>query len=140
MKVPDEEKLEALAQLLAEDVPFRQASKRAGYVHYWKGQALERTKRPGVVARVSEIRRAKALEAVDLTPMIKALMDAAESANDQLKQTPAGLTAIRGLLVEAARLKGLAPPPPPLQTPQPRRRMTDEEWMETFAPKPGAGA
>ena len=138
--VLDDKRREALAQLLAEDVPFRQASKQAGYVHCWKGRALKRTKRPDVVARVAEIRRAKAVEVADLTPMINALMAAAESATDELKQTPAGLTAIRGLLVEAARLKGLAPPAPPLELPQPRRRMTDEEWMETFAPKPGAGA
>ena len=134
----NEEKLEALAQLLAEDVPYRQASKRAGYAHYWKTAALERSKRAGVVARVAEIRRAKALEATDLTPMIDALMAAAKNAQEKLEKTPAGLTAIRGLLVEAARLKGLAPPPPPLQSMQPRRRMTDEEWMETFAPKPGS--
>lgn len=92
-----------------------------------------------MVARVAEIRRAKALEGADLTPMIDALMAAAKDAQDNKEQTPATLTAIRGLLVEAARLKGLAPPPP-AQPPQPRRRMTDEEWMATFAPKPGAGA
>jgi hypothetical protein len=137
--VLDDEKREALAQLLARDVPFRQASKQAGYVHCWKSRALARTKRADVAQRVAEIRRARALEATDLTPMIDALMAAAEKAQAELEKTPAGLTAIRGLLVEAARLKGLAPPPP-LQAPQPRVRMTDEEWMETFAPKPGAGA
>jgi len=138
--VSNEEKLETLAQLLAKDVPMRQASKQAGYAHYFKSKALERTKRAGVVARVAEIRRAKALEAADLTPMIDALMATARDAQDKQEKTPATLTAIRGLLVEAARLKGLAPPPPSPQTPQPRQRMTDEEWMETFAPKPGAGA
>lgn len=137
--VRDEEKLEALAQLLAKDVPMRQASKQAGYAHYFKSKAEERTKRPRVVARVAEIRRAKALEAADLTPMIDALMAAAKEAQNMKEKTPATLTAIRGLLVEAARLKGLAPPPPPPPA-QPRRRMTDEEWMETFAPKPGDGA
>ena len=102
--------------------------------------ALKRTRRADVVARVAEIRRAKALEAADLTPMIDALMATAKQAREEGKKSPAVLTAIRGLLVEAARLKGLAPPPPPLQARQPRVRMTDEEWMATFAPKPGAGA
>ena len=138
--VSNEEKLEALAQLLAKDVPMRQASKQAGYAHYFKSIALERTKQPGVVARVAEIRRARALEAADLTPMIDALMAAAKEAQDKEEKTPAGLTAIRGLLVEAARLKGLAPPPLPAQPMQPRRRMTDEEWMEAFAPKLGTGS
>jgi hypothetical protein len=137
--VSDEEKLEALAQLLAKDVPMRQASKQAGYVHYFKSKADERTKRPRVVARVAEIRRAKAFEAADLTPMIDALMTAANDAQAKPEKSAATLTAIRGLLVEAARLKGLAPPPP-APPPQPRRRMSDEEWMATFAPKPGAGA
>jgi len=138
--VLEDKRREALAQRLAEDVPFRQASKQAGYVHGWKARALQRTKRADVVARVAEIRRAKALEAADLTPMVNALMAAAKDAQDKPEQTPATLTAIRKLLVEAARLKGLAPPPPPLQPVQPRRRMTDEEWMATFAPKPGGEA
>jgi hypothetical protein len=138
--VLDNRRWETLAQRLAGDVPFRQASKQAGYGHRWKERALKRTKRADVVARVAEIRRAKALEAADLTPMIDALMAAAKDAQDMTEKTPATLTAIRGLLVEAARLKGLAPPPLPAQPAQPRRRMTDEEWMETFAPKLGAGA
>ena len=137
--VLDNRRWETLAQRLAEDVPFRQASKQAGYVHRWKERALKRTKRADVVARVAEIHRAKALEAADLTPMIDALMATAKQAREEGKKSPAALTAIRGLLVEAARLRGLAPPPPPLQARQPRTRMTDEEWMATFAPKPGAG-
>lgn len=137
--VLDNKRWETLAQRLAGDVPFRQASKQAGYVHGWKARTLKRTKRADVAARVAEIRRARALEAADLTPMIDALMAAARDAQDKPEKTPSTLTAIRKLLVEAARLKGLAPPPPPQQAPQPRRRMTDEEWMETFAPKPGTG-
>jgi len=136
--VLDDKRREALAQLLAEDVPPRQASRAAGYVHCWKSRALARIERPDVIARVAEIRRAKALAASDLTPMIDALMRAAELVVDL--KTPAGLTAIRGLLVEAALLKGLPPSSPPLEPMKPRRRMTDEEWMETFAPKPETGS
>lgn len=131
----NEEKREAMAQLLAEDVAPGLASKQAGYVDHAKKRALEQAERPDMVARVAAIRRAKAREASDVTPMIDALMTAAELVSDL--KTPAGLTAIRGLLVEAARLKGMAPPPAALQPLQPRRHMTDEEWMETFAPKPG---
>jgi hypothetical protein len=133
--VLDNRRWETLAQRLAGDVPFRQASKQAGYARPWKARALERSKRADVVARVAEIRRAKALEAADLTPMIDALMATAGNAQQTPEQTPATLAAIRGLLAEAARLKGLAPPPPEPPR-QPRRRMTDEEWMEAFAPKP----
>jgi hypothetical protein len=135
------EKREALAQLLAENVPPGPASKQAGYAHCWKDPAQARANRADTVTRVAEIRRAKAHAATDLTPMIDALMAAASGKDaDELKKTAAGLTAIRGLLVEAARLKGLAPPAPHLQPSQSRTRMTDEEWMEAFAPKPGAGS
>jgi hypothetical protein len=85
----------------------------------------------------AEIGREQLLAAADLVPVITQLMDLAGEARDL--GTAAGMNAARGLLVEAARLKGLLKTegveearPGHIQTPV----MTTEEWMAAFAPNP----
>jgi hypothetical protein len=79
--------------------------------------------------------REQLLAAADLTPVIAQLMDLAREAQDL--GTAAAMSAARGLLIEAARLKGLLAEQCPQATSGRLRepQLTKEEWVEIFGPK-----
>lgn len=83
----------------------------------------------------AEIEREQLLAAADFVPVIARLMDLARQARDL--GTPAAMNAARGLLVEAARLKGLLAEQSPEARPEPilPPRTTKEEWVEIYGPK-----
>jgi hypothetical protein len=83
----------------------------------------------------AEIGREQLLAAADLAPVIAQLMDLATQAGDL--GTAAGMNAARGLLIEAARLKGLLAEQFPESRPGPilPPQLTKEEWVEIFGPK-----
>jgi len=83
----------------------------------------------------AEIKREELIAAADLAPVIAQLMDLAAQARDL--GTPAAMNAARGLLVEAARLKGLLAEQCPEARPQRPLppQLTKEEWVEIFGPK-----
>jgi len=136
MPVLDNAKLETFAQGLANDLTAEKAAKEAGYSDRSNHSRL-RAKREKVVVRVHEIRTARKGDP-DLGPVIDALMAAAKAAaeNTDTKLTPAGLLAIRALLAEAGRLKGLVPPAAQLEPWGIEPDLDDETWMARFGPKP----
>ncbi|MBA3812295.1 MAG: hypothetical protein H0X27_11765, partial [Caulobacteraceae bacterium] len=122
---------EAFAQALAGGASPGRAWAEAGYVGHGH-RARRRAADPAVKRRVAEIGREKTLAAKDLMPVIEEMMRLVKEASKL--DTAAGLTAARGLLAEAARLKGLLPEPPWAPEEPPRRRLTTEEWVAKYAP------
>ena len=95
---------EAFARALAMELPQTGASSEAGYTKDWR-HARERAETPDILARVTALRDALQLdETSDVAPVIEALMRLAKKAGDM--PTAAGMAAARGLLAEAAKLKG----------------------------------
>ncbi len=122
-------RLECFARALAGGAAPKAAALSAGYVAE-SDSAKARAARPPVLARVRELEVEAANEGRDLRPVITRLMTLATTASEL--GTVAGMVAAHGLLTEAAKLKGMLPPPP-----RPRiRSMGNAEWMATFAPKP----
>lgn len=121
---------EAFAQALAGGASPGRAWAEAGYVGHGH-RARRRAAHPSVTQRVAEIGREKTLAAKDLTPVIEEMMRLATTAGEL--NTVAGLTAARGLLAEAARLKGLLPEPPWVPEEQFPRELSHEEWMAKYA-------
>jgi hypothetical protein len=64
-------------------------------------------------------------------PLIDALMEAVEDARKL--DNAAAFVAVRGLIVEAARLKQMLPEHDPRTPPMPP--MTAEEWLRRFGPE-----
>ena len=123
---------EPFAQALSRDLDPVAAAREAGFKGN-KTQSCERALRPAVVARVEELRRRRDWGGSrDVGPLIDELMAAAQQA--RTLKTAAAFVAVRGLIVEAARLKKMLPAPE-----EPRRApMTQAEWLEKFAPKKSA--
>ena len=95
---------EALARALAKRLSLTTAAAEAGYARNWK-QARERAAAPHIVARVTELcDELHQDETSDVGPVINALMRLARKAGDM--PTAAAMVAARGLLAEAAKLKG----------------------------------
>ena len=117
---------EPFAQALSRDLHPVAAAKEAGFKGN-KTQSCERAQRPEVIARVEELRRRRDWGGSrDLGPMIDELMAAARQASTLT--TAAAFVAVRGLIVEAARLKQMLPEPEdesPLPPPT-----TPAEWLE----------
>jgi hypothetical protein len=119
---------EPFAQALSRDLNPVAAAKEAGFKGN-KTQSCERALRLEVVERVEELRRRRDWGGSrDVGPLIDELMAAVRQA--RTLKTAAAFVAVRGLIVEAARLKKMLPEP---QEP-PRRPMTAEEWEAKFAP------
>ncbi len=120
---------EPFAQALSRDLDPVAAAKEAGFKGN-KTQSCERALRPAVVARVKELRRRRDWGGSrDVRPLIDELMDAVQQA--RALKTAAAFVAVRGLIVEAARLKQM--PPLPEEPDEPP--MTPEEWLKEFGPK-----
>ena len=134
----EDERRERFAQGLARGAAASRAWEDAGYKR--KGpRARAAAKRKDMVARVKEIIRAREWGGSgDLAPVIDECMRLAIKARTM--NTAAAMVAARGLLAEAARLKGLlgaaAPAPDELSA---RPELTDDEWLARYAPTP-AGA
>ncbi len=133
MSALDDARREAFARQLALGFSPTQASLNSGYRRGKSVDVEKRQARPDVMARVAELRQEKARAAADLVPIIELLMEAATQAGKL--DAAQGFTAQRGLLAEAARLKGLLAPPPFTPSLPVERDMTDEEWLAAFAPK-----
>ena len=130
------EKLEALAQGLAAGMDPVSASTAAGYVGGANKRLTKRLKTPGVVGRVAELRWDASALSLDLGPVIDALMTGAKGAGDL--GSAAGFVAMRGMLVEAARLKSLVVlPPAPIRI-DPPRSLSEAEWLDRYGPKAAA--
>jgi hypothetical protein len=120
---------EPFAQALSRDLGPVAAAKEAGFKGN-KTQSCKRALRPEVVERVEELRRRRDWGGSrELGPLIDELMAAARQA--RTLKTAAAFVAVRGLIVEAARLKKMLPEP---ERPFPRQ-MTPEEWEAKYAPK-----
>ena len=134
----DDERREKFAQGLARGLTASRAWAAAGYAP--KGpRARLVAEREDVKARVTELIRAREWGGSgDLAPVINECMRLALVAGEL--PSAAGMVAARGLLAEAARLKGLlgaaAPAPDELSA---RPELTDDEWLAKYAPTP-AGA
>ena len=120
---------EATAQALSRDLNPQEAALEAGFTKA-QTQACKRALRPEIVARVEELRRLRDWGGSrDLGPLINELGAAVQDA--RTLKTAAAFVAVRGLIIEAARLKKMLPEPQ-----EPRRvPMTPEEWVAKFAPK-----
>jgi len=125
---------EMLAQALADGFTPGQASAKVGYKRKWGKDLAKRMAKPDLIARVAEIKRERALAVTDLEPVIKALMSAADTASGL--SSAAAFVAVRGLLVEAARLKGLVQPPAAPLAPR-VHTLSNEEWTAKHGPKSG---
>jgi hypothetical protein len=129
MAALENRRMEALAQGLADGLALHAATKAAGYSRQ-TGESRRRAARADVQARVAEIARERRASAADLEPVIEQLIGLAAEAGKL--GTAAGMTAARGLLSEAARLKLLLPP-----APDPNRYvppdLTTEQWVAKYA-------
>jgi hypothetical protein len=120
---------EAFAHQLAKDLNPQDAALAAGFVKS-QTQACRRALRPEIVKRVEELERLRDWGGSrDVGPLINELGAAVQEARKL--DTAAAFVAIRGLIVEAARLKKMLPEP---EAPR-RPPMTQAEWLEKFAPK-----
>jgi len=120
---------EAFAQGLARGLIPDEAARQAGYKGE-KKQARARAKHPKLVGRVQELKRERAWGGSrDMGALIDELMEAVQEARKL--ESAAAFVAVRGLIVEAARLKQMLPKPEePFEPP-----MTPAEWLEAFGPK-----
>ena len=120
---------EPFAQALSRDLNPVAAAKEAGFKGN-KTQSCERALRAEVAARVEELKRLRDWGGSrDLGPLIDELGAAVQEA--RTLKTAAAFVAVRGLIVEAARLKKMLPEP---EAPR-RPPMTPEEWLAKFGPK-----
>jgi hypothetical protein len=133
MAILDKPQREAMAQALADGATQSQASAKVGYKKKSGQVFVKRMAKPDLIARVAEIKRERALAVADLEPVIEALMAAAKTA--ATLKSAAAFEAIRGLLVEAARLKGLLQPPAAATEPR-LRTLPDAEWDAKYKPRP----
>lgn len=128
------EKQEVYAQARARGVGEKQAFLQAGYrptsKHRW---ALLRNL--VIDKRIAELKGEFAVAgSSDLTPVIAQLMRMA-SHLEKPKMTIPAITAAKGVLVEAARLKERLPAPTPSPTardPHLERDLAHEAWRESF--------
>jgi len=125
MAVLSNARREAFCQARAAGKSLAEAGKAGRYDNQWSRVDAA----PEVQARIAEIRRETAVDARDLVPLIEKMIGLVDNAVDL--KSAAGMREAKALLVEAARLKGLLPPPAtaPLQPP-----MSRQEWMARFAP------
>ena len=121
----ENDRREAFAQALVDGVPPLRASRQVGYTS--RGfRARERAAHPDMVRRLEEIVAERAGgRSRDVANLIEVLVAGAQIAKG-VGSIPA-LTAMRGLVVEAARLKALLPTPPVYHPIAPE--MTEEEWL-----------
>jgi hypothetical protein len=120
---------EAFAHQLAQDLNPQDAAVAADFAKS-QTQACRRALRPEIVARVEELKRLRDWGGSrDLGPLINELGAAVQEA--RTLKTAAAFVAVRGLIVEAARLKKMLPEP---EAP-PRPQMTPEEWLRKFNPE-----
>jgi len=126
---------EAFARGLAMGLSQREAGADAGYYRDWK-QARERAARPDIVARATALRDERHWDGTaDVAPVINALMRLARKAGDM--PTAAAMAAARGLLAEAAKLKGRLEDKietPSEATPISPRflPLSDEDWVAKY--------
>lgn len=121
---------EAFAQALMQGLSPEEAAEKAGYKGERK-QARQRARQPKFVERVEELKRLRDWGgSSDVGPLIDELMMAVQEARKL--DTAAAFVAVRGLIVEAARLKQLLPETEPDELPRP---LTIEEWTEKYSPK-----
>lgn len=119
---------EAFAHQLAKDLNPQDAALAAGFVKS-QTQASRRALRPEIVERVEELRRLRDWGGSrDLGPLINELGAAVQEA--RTLKTAAAFVAVRGLIVEAARLKKMLPEHEPPRPPP----LTAEEWKAKYKP------
>ena len=126
---------EAFARALPMGRPSGAARAKAGYTRGWKNTRA-RAEMPAIAARVTELREdLQGGEISDVAPVITALMRLAKKAGDM--STPAAMAAARGLLAEAAKLKGRLEDKGerPDIVPEDVSRylpLSDEDWMAKY--------
>ncbi len=126
---------EVFARARAAGLTRRAAFAETGY--HDRGRNIQRIdSRPEVADRIVELERDAAWGGSgNLKPVIDDLMRLAQAAGEL--GSAAGMTAARGLLCEAARLKGLLEAQSCLATvadPPRRVPLSDDEWLAKFAP------
>jgi hypothetical protein len=123
---------EPFAEALSRDLSPFAAAKEAGFKGN-KTQSCERALRPEVMERAAELRRRRDWGGTrDVAPLINELGAAVQEARKL--DTAAAFVAVRGLIIEAARLKRMLPAP---EVPWPRP-MTVAEWEEKHGLKKSA--
>jgi len=105
-------------------------------------QACRRAARPEVIARVEELARKREWGGSrDVGPLIDELGAAVQEARKL--NFAAAFVAVRGLIIEAARLKKMlpetqAPRPPPMTPEEWLRKFNPEAWRRTYGPEASA--
>ncbi len=129
----ENERREAFAQALVDGLPPLRASRQVGY-RSRGNRARQRAAHPDMVRRLKEIVVERAGgKSRDVTSLIEVLVEGAQAA--KALGSVQALTAMRGLVVEAARLKALLPdPPPPPDEIIPE--LSEAEWLEQYIYKP----
>jgi len=125
--------MEAFAQALARGLPPGRAARESGYADTDHSHAKIRAKRPDMIARIAEIQREHAVALRDLTPLIERLTALADLAAQM--DSPAALREARAALVEAGKLKALAPIPPRALLTGEEPELTDREWARRYGPR-----
>ncbi len=122
-------RLEALAQALARGLPLHAATAEAGFSRQ-NAMSKRRVQRPDVVKRVWEIEVERYEADADLRPLIAQLGDLADKSGEL--NTASAMVAARGLIADAAKLKGLLPKPAAkAEVLEPV--LTTEEWIASTA-------
>ena len=126
---------EAFAHQQAQGLNPQDAALAAGFAKS-QTQACRRALRPEIVARVEELKRLRDWGGSrDLRPLINELGAAVQEA--RTLNSAAAFVAVRGLIVEAARLKQMLPEPEPEEPDEPPPR-TSAEWLARHRPKTNA--
>jgi len=125
-------KQEAFARGQARGLTQTEANAAAGYS---RRNASRVAKNPAVQARIAELtKRIAWSETRDVLPLIESLKEAFDKA--LALDTGASLTAARGLVAEAARLKQMLPREKDAADERARRLqpLSDEEWTKLYGP------
>ncbi len=125
---------ETLARALARGLSRNAARAEARYARHSR-RGRERAARADIAARAGELRDARQWgETREVSEMIGALMRLAGKAGEM--RTAAAMVAARGLLAEAAKLKGqLGDPADTFDSTPPEPPMSRAEWIAIYGRK-----
>ncbi|HEY2480804.1 MAG TPA: hypothetical protein VGI30_01240 [Caulobacteraceae bacterium] len=128
MGVPDKQRIERMAQGVADGLCYLHAGVAAGYGRNSTSCIYKAARDPAFLARVETLVRQRQLGgSSDVAPVIVLMFDCAE--DSRRLRTGVGMTAAHRFLADAARLKqGLPPRLAPGE-------LTEAEWRRTHGPK-----
>jgi len=125
-------RMETLAQGLAAGLALHEATAAAGFSRQ-NGMSRRRAARADVTTRVAQIAAERIAKAADLVPVIDQLMTLAAKA--ETMTSAAALSAARGLLAEAVKVKAMLPAKAAGRDEEPRvPNLNKEERLKAFSP------